>query len=226
MNSKNGKSSKVWIIIGVLFLSLTCLYISAHSVMSIVGCATAQTSVDEMLHAQSTTKYVDGKAQLVTYIGQVNHSVNLIPTGTDYYYLIFAKDENICMTVKAPDSWDTDYFNDVYKMGGLSLGYAPDGVPVNGQVKKLDSHGRSILRDAMNDFVNKKGGNFTTTEYYLDLTAARTGWLGAISMLLILTGGLSFFIWNKKFSATRGNRLVIFAAVTLTIGVIGIVFYL
>lgn len=148
MNAK----SKVGMVIFVLILVGWTLY----GVISGALGLTKGSYTDPTLNAE-VGKLCEVEIDAAVEAYEVKHTVNLIPTGKEHFYLCRTEDEGIPLLVKAKTSWYNANFDED--------GFAYSTVKVTGEVMKMDSKFKTDL-DKMNKQIKSKlGFSISTTAY-------------------------------------------------------------
>lgn len=190
-------------------------YFGVTSIYSLVGPSIMTTDIDTVIsNPDGDYKFAKGMVYAgFPCIGSVENTINgIIPTGTEYYYVIFNKAHTSCMVVKAPDGWDMDYFPDLINK---------DGVELSGQIKEMDYHARDFYSAFLNHY------KFTDAKYsskYIDLTSTRTAYWGLGAFLGLAIGGFMVYLAVKQ--KIKNRNALIASTVILTLGVICMVVYI
>lgn len=88
---------------------------------------------------------------------EVKHTLNLIPTGKEHFYLCLTEDEGIPLLVKAKTSWYNANFDED--------GFAYSTVKVKGEVMKMDSKFVTDLNTMNRQIKSELGFTISTTTY-------------------------------------------------------------
>jgi hypothetical protein len=149
----------------------------------------------------------------------IQHTINLIPTGTEYYYLVFNDDFTECIMVRAGKNWSKPF--DHY-------GYSEDGVALRGCLAELNHDAKKQLTQMQSSL--SKQGVTVVGEYYIDNMQP------LVSVLSIVMGLLTFFlIWffariikpdqGFRYPQQRNLKTVAFVIV-LTVDVVLMIYIL
>lgn len=126
----------------------------------------------------------------------IDHSINFIPTGTEYYYLIFNDDYTKCITIRAKNKWDAVLDHN---------GYSEEGIQIKGRLVELDHDVKQQLGSLYSFF--QELGVTANSAYYIDDMLPLISWLSIAAgvLLLLLMGFFGFVISNKmnSFKTTR-----------------------
>lgn len=204
LNGNDGKAKKDNIISrhpllvsGALF-GLFALYFIISGAYDLIKMQDAMT-LDEFWEETSHTggEAVTGTVHFGTssYLS-IDHSVNLIPTGTEYYYLIFNDDYTKCVTIRAKKNWDAELDHN---------GYSEEGIQIKGRLVKLDYDARKQL-GMMSSYLQELEVT-VDGQYYIDDMMPLISWLSIATgiLLFILLGCFGFAISNKmnSFKTTK-----------------------
>lgn len=135
----------------------------------------------------------------------VKHSVNLIPTGKEHYYLAATDDEFIPLVIKANASW--------YKNNFDADGAAIGTVTVRCKVEGLDYDFKSDF-DKINNKISEYGAHVSAS-MYLNSSYKRLATLRLVSGLLLLAAAIlgAIFMVTDLFATTAGSAVFIFGSI-------------
>lgn len=124
------------------------------------------------------------------------HTINYIPMGTEYYYLMYSEDMNGIILIRAPKKFDDSFTNDILNIVGKSY---------RGVVRELE---RDIAESMVGHYatLNEKGVHLETT-LYIDLMSDR------LSLMQIFVG-ISFLlctIYIIVLGKHKGDGSVLFS---------------
>lgn len=135
--------------------------------------------------------YEGNPAYVTECYGGMKHSINLIPVGTEYFYLVWSEDGTTAISVRAGKHWAEGKVGDDIVAGS---------VHIRGQARKMDYEVKNRLMEVMS-YANEGGANFSLqSDYYLDLTCTRMNVFHIIVGLGIIVL-ICFAIW-----ATNDNK--------------------
>lgn len=169
---------KVSRVFGILFLILFVVYLLT-------------TGIGDLINKED---YVSVQIEGAVPILQVKHSVDFIPTGSEYYYACIEQDSDRLYIVKAPKNWGSKNFTEEH------LAKVVGGVPVNGLVKRITD--RSVA--------GKLAGSITQLETFTPVYGANNyidvGYkapaIGKL-VLLLLTALIAIGIYAVAFSKNK-----------------------
>ncbi|MBR4587670.1 MAG: hypothetical protein IKO30_05050 [Lachnospiraceae bacterium] len=206
------KKDKLLIFFGALVLITALAFVGGSSMYTLIGQSVMEESMDKLLEdGGKTVKFASGKVYACSpEILRIEHSIDFIPTGTEYYYVIMDIENRNCMVAKAPKNWDLDYFQDLYNK---------EGIEASGQVKEMDHD----VKKAFATFIERRqmaDYNYSSV-YYIDLMAKKKAIIGLTGFILdIVTAGIIVFIIKQKGTNRRNARLGIAALITAVAGLI------
>ena len=138
-------------------------------------------------------------------IYEVKHSVNLIPTGKEHYYLAATDDEFIPLVIKANASW--------YKNNFDADGAAIGTVTVRCKVEGIDYDLTSDF-DKINNKISEYGAHVSVS-MYLNSSYKRLATLRLVSGLLLLAAAIlgAIFMITDRFATKAGSAVFIFGSI-------------
>lgn len=192
-------------IIGIIILVLIPVYLIVNGTLSLVHGESE--TLDELLSGGDMKgTYVEDEVWFATqeYVG-LKHSVNLIPTGTEHYYLVFNDDFTKCISVRADGKWGEQFNSRTW--------FPYDGSPVeiNGKVKYMDYKVRQYVDDMKRE-MSDAGESFQISYYYIDLLSVRYGILSIIAGIGIFLAILSLALFTKTNKKGFMVAFIIFLA--------------
>lgn len=142
----------------------------------------------------------------------VSHSVNLIPTGKEHYYLMYSSDGTVQYLVRAKSSWIKKRFGE----SGLAVG---NEQKIKGLVTSLDYEIKDEVRDLNAEMMKENIGS-VSANYYIDTRYKEFGWMRIFSGI----GYAGAFLFMRLATASgmlQGNKFLkgVFAVVFLGISV-------
>lgn len=211
-------------IVAVIFFILVGLGFVAFGVVSMTNSKSDTVGWDELsLQEMEDGVWVDGEVYLTTptYL-EVTHYTNLIPTGKEYYYLVFNEDFSECISIRAGKDFYDEFDED---------GFSEDGIKITGKVKDNTSENRSQLMEVKSELAGE-GIAVDIPSYYIDTTAGTLNIIAIIIGLLILLACILSLvaarIENNSYAgepkALKGFNIVLMvAAAVLFIYFVGLV---
>lgn len=202
MKEKKDKS----MIVGSIILILIPV---AEIVMGILSFSHSKTVLlSEIFDGDPKGKYVRDKVEYATQnYYTLSHSVNFIPTGKEYYYVIFSEDQSDAIFVRAGKKWGR-FFN------SRTLEAYSGPVAISGKVKSLDYEARKGA-DKLQESFQSEGMPISVSYYYIDLLAKQYGILSILSGVLWFVIAAMFIYVNKGHS----KHVKAWMAVSLILGV-------
>ena len=149
MNAKR----KVGMVIFVLILVGCTLYGIISGAMGLTNGSYTEPSVNA-----EVGKLCEVEVEMAFEAYSGKHTLNLIPTGKEHFYLCLTEDDGIPLLVKAKTSWYNANFDED--------GFAYSTVKVKGEVMKMDSKFTKDLSD-MNKKLNRELGISISTSKYI-----------------------------------------------------------
>lgn len=141
----------------------------------------------------------------------VKHSVNLIPTGKEHYYLAATDDDFIPLVIKANASW--------YKNNFDADGEAKGTVTVRCKVEGLDREFKSDF-DKINNNISDYGAHVSVS-LYLNSSYKRLAALRLVSGLLLLAAAIIgvVILATDRFATAAGSAVFIFGSIAAVFAV-------
>lgn len=182
---------------GIIILLLCLLAFSVWCIVSgILGLGKAEKPLDDIFAgtAVSGDRY-GGEVEFATpCFLQIAHSMNLIPTGNEYYYLIFQGDDySRAYVVRSKKKW-----GDLFGENGALSG----AVTVSGSIKTMPQDAANRLDEVIREFADTEYGYPIEADriYYLDLLSRR------LYGMRILTGACLFYmVWMLYCICFKGS---------------------
>lgn len=166
------KKSKIGTILGFLILAAFIFLYLFTAIRDLVSLSNAQTVDPEVMDISEDGISVEGDFYYLSNgpIFSMKHTINgLIPTGTEYYFMLFSNDLNKCIFVRADEDYAEDFYKEVDIPNAEGRYY---GAHLKGRIRELDY---KIKHEAA-DYINELQSEGITvlsngTEYlYLDIT--------------------------------------------------------
>jgi len=147
----------------------------------------------------------------ITYISpefcELKHTINLIPAGTEHFYLMFSEDGKYVVPIRASKKWDNQYAGDSIQTVSLQE---------KGMVREMDYKVRNELSSIVTAF--QEEGIRVEPSLYIDLISDRLCILQIIvGISLIVCVVYFFFIADKKVLTTVKGSLSSPAALFMTV---------
>lgn len=118
----------------------------------------------------------------------MSHTVNgIIPTGKEYYYLVFSEDKSSVISVRAGKRWADAFPSGTY-----------NGVLIKGQAKRLDYQERNRLMEIVDSAPYYLADSTVNIEYYVDLLSGRLNIMRIFSGAGLLFVCLYFYLLGEK----------------------------
>ncbi|MDE6731340.1 MAG: hypothetical protein K2J77_00495 [Oscillospiraceae bacterium] len=143
---------------------------------------------------------------------EISHSVNLIPTGSEHYYLMYSSDGTVEYLVRAKPSWIKKRFG----ASGLAVG---NSQKIKGLVTSLDYEIKDEVRELNAEMQSEHIGTVSAS-YYIDTRYKELGWMRIFSGI----GYSGIFLFMRLATVNgmlHGNKFLkgVFAVVFLGISV-------
>lgn len=150
---------------------------------------------------------------------ELKHTINLIPAGTEHFYLMFSPDGEHVVPIRASKKWDKQFAGDSVQMVSLKE---------KGIVREMDYKVRGELSSIVTAFAEE--GIKVEPSLYVDLIADRMSVLQIIAGILIIVCVVYFvFIADKEvITSVRGSfsSPAAFIMSVLVFVVLGMLIYL
>lgn len=153
------KSAKEWF--GIIFLAVMAIGIIVWCLWSgLRGLFFAPVhEMDEVFSSAVKGEVYEGSILYASKeYGSLEHTINLIPAGTEYFYIMYAPTLNEAILIRAPKGWDSGFSSDL--LNPLSL-------QARGMVRELDYEMKKELSETAAAF-GEEGVHFEST-LYLDI---------------------------------------------------------
>lgn len=144
--------SKLYTVIFVLILAGWTLYGVINGALGLT-----KGSYTEPTTSAEVGKLCEVEIYFADELYEVKHTVNLIPTGKEHFYLCLTDKGGIPLLVKAKTSWYDANFDE--------YGIAHSPVKVTGEVMKMDSKFTKDLSDMNKKITSDLGFSISTTKY-------------------------------------------------------------
>ena len=167
-NSAGGrKSSKIGPIICIALVSavlLFCCFVGVRTLVRRANVKEQEIERDIKLEKGTWTKF---QAYYATDIFTYTHRVNFVPTGNEYYFMVFSRDFSTFAVVRADKNWCEKNFDN-------GTAASQEGVTVEGYVRTPDDKVQSAIAGARRQMVEAAARSFSgVTDRYIDLLATR-----------------------------------------------------
>lgn len=151
-------------------------------------------------------------------IGELQHTINFIPAGTEHFYLMVSEDGTSVVPIRASKKWDNLY---------TSSDWVEVSLQERGIVRKMDYKVRSeLMSDIVTAFTAE--GIKVEQNYYLDLNANKMGILQIIAGIAILLCIIYFGFFANRVKNDNGTFSTAIGGVMLVLGFVaaGLIIYL
>lgn len=188
----------VWTILGFLILFAIFVFYLFTAVRDLVSLGNAKKIESSLTEIHEDGISVEGDFYYLTDgpVFSMKHSVNFIPIGTEYYYLLYSNDLASCIFVRASEDYADEFFDEVDIPNADGLYY---GTHLKGRVRELDSQIVHESSDMINQ-LNSEGITVITSGsevLYIDLTTKFQGILRLITSFALLVSLILIIILAK-----------------------------
>lgn len=193
-------------ILGKVIVVLVALGFIVYGSLSMINAKNSPVDFNDITTSDMTDKaYVSGKAVFSSdcYL-TVSHSINyIIPTGKEYYYIVFNEDMTECMSYRGSKKFFENFDKD---------GFSKDGVEIKGKIRRTTTDNYRAISE-INSNINQYGiqSYNISTSYYID---GKTDMLNIIAVIL---GALILLVFVLYCIAVRVGRENVPMAMTATI---------
>lgn len=195
----------------ILFMAVIFLFTTIKGVLVLT--AKKNSIGTEKMFDQSVEEgqYVTGKVYVSSgeYL-ELSHTMNLIPTGKEHFFLIFNEDMTKCISVRA----DKDFAEQFNSNTGMSL----SGVQIDGVIKEIDYY---KIKDALEntvDIMNENDFYPFVSYYYIDCLADRYAYLSiteGILTIIIFGFGAVVIKMEARYLGNRKEKPVMLKCATV-----------
>lgn len=151
-------------------------------------------------------------------IGELKHTINFIPAGTEHFYLMISADGTTVIPIRASKKWDTQY---------ATMEWFDVSLQERAIVREMDY---KVKNELMSDIITAfaEDGIHMEQTYYLDLNANKMGVLQIIAGIAIILCITYFGIIAKCMKNDNGMITTVIGGVMLVIGFVaaGLIIYL
>lgn len=151
-------------------------------------------------------------------IGELKHTINFIPAGTEHFYLMISADGTTVIPIRASKKWDTLYATTEW----LDVSLQERAI-----VREMDA---KVKNELMSDIIAAcaEDGIQMEQTYYLDLNANKLGVLQIIAGISIILCIIYFGVITKYMKNDNGVITTVIGGVMLVIGFVtgGVIIYL
>ncbi|MCM1179182.1 MAG: hypothetical protein NC347_02915 [Clostridium sp.] len=127
-------------------------------------------------------------------VGELKHTINFIPAGTEHFYLMFSEDGEHVVPIRAPKDWHNQYTGDSVQTVSLQG---------RGMVRQMDSEVRSEFSSYVTAFGEE--GIKMEPNLYVDLTSNKISILQIIAGILMIICLVYFTLIADKEVVTTGT---------------------
>jgi len=146
-------------------------------------------------------------------IGELKHTINFIPAGTEHFYLMISEDGTTMIPIRASSKWDTLYVSDNWFDVSLQE---------RGIVREMDYKVRSELMSDIASIFIAEGIQFEQ-KYYLDLNANKIGALQLFAGIALIICILYFAVFAKRLKEDDNTKKSAIAGVVYALGFISLI---
>ena len=143
---KKKKDSKVASVLGIILLIGLAVFLIATAIVDLVSMSGVKKLASESVGSPDAGSYVELTSSFGGEAGTMKHTINFIPVGTEYYYILFNDDFTQAIFVRA-DKKLKNSFN--------SSGLTTSPVTVKGKIRTMDY---KLKKELAND-VNSMSAN-------------------------------------------------------------------
>ena len=151
-------------------------------------------------------------------VGELKHTINFIPAGTEHFYLMISEDGTTVIPIRASKEWDTLY---------ATTEWFDVSLQERAIVREMDY---KVKNELMSDIITAfaEDGIHMEQTYYLDLNANKMGVLQIIAGIAIILCITYFGIIAKCMKNDNGMITTVIGGVMLVIGfaAAGLIIYL
>lgn len=147
----------------------------------------------------------------------LKHTINLIPAGTEHYYIMYAAEMDKIILIRAPKGWDKEFTNDAWNVVSRQE---------RGIVRKLDY---DVQRELASDA--GFGEICVDMQLYLDLIGNRMCYMQIFAGVSLIFCSIYFSVFTKKQEkltreAVKSSRVMLFVFVLFFITLILLIYLL
>ena len=141
-------------------------------------------------------------------VGELKHTINFIPAGTEHFYLMVSEDGTSVVPIRASKKWDTLY---------ASTDWLEVSLQERGIVREMDYKVKSeLMSDIAAAFTAE--GIKVEQSYYLDLNANKMGTLQIVAGIAILLCIVYFGFFANRVKSDNGTFSVTINGIMLVLG--------
>ncbi len=141
-------------------------------------------------------------------VGELKHTINFIPAGTEHFYLMVSEDGTSVVPIRASKKWDTLY---------ASTDWLEVSLQERGIVREMDYKVKSeLMSDIAAAFTAE--GIKVEQSYYLDLNANKMGTLQIVAGIAILLCIVYFGFFANRVKNDNGTFSVTINGIMLVLG--------
>lgn len=126
-------------------------------------------------------------------IGELKHTINFIPAGTEHFYLMVSEDGSTVIPIRVSKKWDTLYANSDW----LDVSLQERGI-----VREMDSQIKIECISSLAPAFAAEGIQMEQV-YYLDMNVDKMGWLQIFAGLSLLICIVYFGFIAKRIENDR-----------------------
>lgn len=188
MKKRNDKKSPIASVILIIFAIVFFLYIPVSGIYSLVKMSDT-ISLDDFWEGSShkSGQAVSGMVHYVKPYMTVDHSINFISAGSEYYYIIYNDDYTKCICVRAKKNWDEQFNNS---------GYSEEGVQIKGRLVHM-AYDNAEQVGVVAARLDKQGIDMETA-YYIDDTQEFMAYISIIWGIFVIVDCIIFMRKKMK----------------------------
>ncbi len=152
---KEKKESKVAVFFGSVLLIGIALFLIISAVVDLVKLGSTKTLPSDYTTPPVKGEYLDATFHIGGEAGTMKHTINFIPVGKEYYYIVFNDDMSQLTFVRADKHWGENF--------DANTGLASGDVKIKGRVREMDYKIKKELSGDINYLVGS-GIDMATTD--------------------------------------------------------------
>lgn len=201
-----GWKDRFWSVLGIIFFVVIggwCL----GSGINALFIAPVHPMEDAFTNLVEGDVYEGNITCISTEVGELKHTINFIPAGTEHFYLMVSEDGNTIIPIRASKEWDDQY---------TGLAWQEVSIQERGIVREMDYKVKGELMSELATVFAEEGIQFEQT-YYLDLNANKLGALQIFAGVALILCVIYFTVVSKRLdedgkpfkTAVAGGLLVL-----------------
>ncbi len=193
------KNSKAASVLGIILLIGLAAFLIITSVVDLIGVSGAETLSSTYSTVPEKNSYVEATFHYCDYVGAMKHTINFIPVGTEYYYLVYTDDSAQAIFVRADKNFIDNFDND-----GISY----SGVTFSGKVREMDFDMEKEIRSTANEItaygINVARGD-DSSYLYIDARTTKNAVLNLIGFVAVVLAAVFLYIVSKMPADVPGE---------------------